>query len=182
MLLETSWHKSTVLGTACQWQGSLEKKNQGWYRVIRDNQETTGRRQTQTETRKTEPTTPPSLCTMWPLPTPIPSQVGPSKVHPPSSSTTDGQTLIADESCARTRAGADADEDELVVFPLETTLLFFETAYSYGASPALGNCPGASPAFFETTARHDTLHKTFLREATQHQNCGSPRLCKKSVA
>ena len=49
----------------------------------------------------------------------------------------------------------------MVIFPSKATLLFFEIAYSYGVSPTQGNFPSASPAFYETIARHETLHNMF---------------------
>jgi len=65
------------------------------------------KQQDETKTGKTGSTTFPSLYNMQSLSTPIPSQAGPSKTYAPSSSTTDGIVLTADESRARTGAGVE---------------------------------------------------------------------------
>ena len=97
----------------------LANDRAAWRRKIRDGVESfeTARKQKDEDRRKrgheknNKPRPLPLYCTMWPLPTPIPSQVGPSKSHPPLSSTTDGKVLIAHKFSARTQAGADNDDE-----------------------------------------------------------------------
>jgi len=117
--LKCSWKQAGL--NQQSWE-QLAHDRRAWRRKSRDNVKPfeTARKQTDLERRKRrheklkQPRPPPSIqYTMWPLPTRSLSQAGPSQWHSPPLSTTDGKVLIADESSARTRAGAD-DDDQLI--------------------------------------------------------------------